>query len=145
MSSQPAPSRAHISLCLKFGLESASSASNSSMINPLPQPQLLLLPQWHMNMQYFLQSSCSPENKFQLGLMKHFIQHGKGKGGEGGVRRGSTKFKFTYPMPQFTVQKFLSNLQIKHKKTNATLAVNYELAMAGHKPAVLLEYQLYKS
>lgn len=58
--------------------------SNSSVINPLPQPELLLLPQWHMNVQYFLQSSCSPENKFQLGLMKHFIQHGKGKGGGGG-------------------------------------------------------------
>lgn len=128
-------------------LEHASSASNSSMINPLPQPQLLLLPQQHMNVQYFLQSSCFPENKFQLGLMKHFIQHSKGKarGGGWGVRRGSTKFKFTYPMPQFTVQKFLSNLQIKHKKRNATLAGNYELAMAGHKPAVSLEYQLDKS
>lgn len=52
---------------------------------------LLLLPQPHMNVQYFLQSSCSPENKLQLGLMKHFIQHGKGEG-RGEVRRGSTKF-----------------------------------------------------
>lgn len=48
-------------------------------------------------------------------------------------------------MPQFTVQKFLSNLQIKHKKTNATLAGNYELAVVGHEPAVSLEYQLDKS
>lgn len=117
--------------------------SNSSIINHLPQPRLLLLPQWHMSMQNFLQSSCSSENKFQLGLLKHFIQHSKER--DIGARRGSTKFKFTYPMPQFTVQKFLSNLQIKHKKTNATLAGNYELTVAGHEPAVSLEYQLDKS
>lgn len=72
--------------------------------------------------------------------MKQFIKE-RGRT----VRRGSTKFKFTYPMPQFTVQKFLSNLQIKHKKTNTTLAGNYELALAGHTAAVSLKYQLDKS
>lgn len=93
-----------------------------------------------MNIQQFLQSSCCPENKFQLGLMKHRI---KERGRE--IRKESTKFKFTYPMPQFTVQKFLSNLQINHKKTNTTLAGSYELAVAGHKAAILLKYQLDKS